>query len=451
MRRPRNLFRSSPVRLALGLVALFAVVSLASLAASYAATRASLDTAMRSDLTQDVAGFRAAPSATAVAALVAAQARVTDPNRLVLSYLAPNGRQYGNGVLKQDAEGYFITTLDDEGPALDGDYLAFTTRLYGGQLSIARSRAEIDQLWRVFRNILLLSLLPTLAIALAVGLMMARRSGRQVDLIGATLDRLTSGDLAARVRPHANWSDDLGRIGQRVDRMATAQEQSVTALRQVSSDVAHDLKTPMQRIAVRLDDLRTRDLPDDTADLVDLACADIDSVVSVFHALLQISQIEAGTPKSRFTAVDLMPLVQTFAELYEPTVTQEGRQLHLRIEPSNAFVRGDADLLGQILANLIENALRHTPKGSDITVRLRTEQSSHILSISDAGPGISVLEREKVLQRLYRLDRSRTTPGSGLGLSLVSVISDLHDASVTLSDNNPGLTVAIRFDALNAP
>ncbi|WP_394154059.1 ATP-binding protein [Loktanella salsilacus] len=446
--RAAALLRASPVRLALGLVAVFALISVASLTASYTASRTSLDATMRRDLTQDVAGFRAAPSATALAALVAAEARVSDPARIVLSYVTPRGRHYGNGVLAQDQNGYYLTTLDGEGTRIGGEYLALTTTLYGGQLSIARSRAEIDQLWTVFRNIVLLSLLPTLVIALGAGLIMARRSARQVNALGRTLDQLTSGDLAARVQPTAQWSDDFRRIGTRIDRMAAAQEASVDTLRQVSSDVAHDLKTPIQRISVHLDDLSGLPLPDDAAALVDLAQAEVQGVVSVFHALLQIAQIEAGTPKSRFAPVDLAALAATFAELYDPAATEDRRDLRLGMDIAPAMVLGDKDLLGQILANLIENALRHTPAGTPITIGLHQAGGDVILSVADQGPGIPQGERARVLQRLYRLDRSRATPGSGLGLSLVAVIADLHDATLTLSDNAPGLVVSLRMAAL---
>ncbi|MBU2359198.1 MAG: sensor histidine kinase, partial [Alphaproteobacteria bacterium] len=142
MSRIGALLRASPVRLALGLVALFAVISLASLTASYTASRSSLDATMRRELTQDIAGFRAAPSAGALAALVTAEARVTDPNRMVLSYVTGQGQRFGNGVLAQDQDGYFLTTINDPDTPIDGQYLALTTPLRGGQLTVARSRAE---------------------------------------------------------------------------------------------------------------------------------------------------------------------------------------------------------------------------------------------------------------------------------------------------------------------
>lgn len=448
--RLSSLLRSMPLRLALGLVMLFSVVSLFSLAANYFVTQRSFDQAMRDDLKQDMAGFRAAPSATALAILVEAEARETDPERVVLSYLAPNRRHFGNAVVGRDADGYHIVSVEQDGPQVEGRFLALTASLHGGQLTIARSRAEIDTLRGVFLNILGLSLLPTILIALSGGLYLARRSARHVTIVGRTLDRLTSGELEARVGLTKNWSDDLAQIGTKIDQMARAQEASVAALRQVSSDIAHDLKTPIQRVAVHLDELsQCRDLKGPSRDLVDSARGELDGIVSVFHSLLQIAQIEAGTPGSHFAPVDLSDVVKTCVELYEPTASETCHALVADISPGVIpLVKGERNLLLQMLANLIENALRHTPAQTRISVSLRADGTTVTLCVADTGPGIPQSEIENVLQRLYRLDQSRTTPGSGLGLSFVSVVATLHDAQLELSDNAPGLRVNIVFSAL---
>lgn len=444
------LLRSMPLRLAMGLVILFSVVSLVSLAASYLVTQNSFDQAMRDDLKQDMAGFRAAPSSTALAALVEAEARETDPERVVLSYLAPNRRHFGNAMVGRDADGYHIVSVAQGGRQVEGRFLALTASLHGGQLTIARSLSEIDALRGVFLNILGLSLLPTILIALSGGLYLARRSARHVAIIGETLDQLTSGDLKARVGQTQNWSDDLARIGTKVDQMAHAQETSIAALRQVSSDIAHDLKTPIQRVAVHLDDLSQRsDLKGPARDLVDRARDELDGIVSVFHSLLQIAQIEAGTPGSHFAPVDLADVINTCVELYEPTANETGHTLVANISPAPIPpVGGDKNLLLQMLANLIENALRHTPAQTGITVNLKAEGATVTLCVADTGPGIPQSEVENVLQRLYRLDQSRMTPGSGLGLSFVSVVAKLHGAHLILSDNAPGLRVSVTFAGL---
>jgi hypothetical protein len=176
----RRLWRSMPVRLALALVVIFGTVSLLSLGASYALTRAAFEQSMRDDLAQDLAGFRAAPSARAVARLVQAESEGTDPGRLVLSYVASTGQIYGNGAIARDGEGFHIVSLGGDRAALDGEYLALSVALRGGRLTIARSRAEIEALRPVFMNILWISLLPTVLIALSGGLILARRSQRHV-------------------------------------------------------------------------------------------------------------------------------------------------------------------------------------------------------------------------------------------------------------------------------
>ena len=445
--RLSDLFLSMPVRLALALVALFTVVSLLSLGATYVVTQRSFDQAMQADLTQDMAGFRAAPSALALAQLVEAEAQATDPERMVLSYFAPNRRHYGNAMLARDDDGYHILTDIPDSPQITGRYMALTASMRGGKLTIARSLSEIQALGDVFLSILGLSLVPTVLIALSGGLYLARREAGHVSTISNSLDQLTSGKLDARIGPSAGWPSDLSAIGRKIDTMAQAQEASVAAIRQVSSDIAHDLKTPIQRVAVYLSDLSDRDgLDADSQDLLDKANAELDGIVSVFHALLQIAQIETGSPKATFRAVDLSELCATFCELYELAAIDADHQLTFRATDTESLqVNGDRGLLGQVLANLIENALRHTPSGTQVDIDLQETDAHIVMSVADNGPGVPEDERELVLRRLYRMDRSRTSLGAGLGLSLVRSIAELHDADMRLLDNGPGLRVELTF------
>jgi len=444
--RLSQIWRSMPLRLAILLVALFALISLLSLAASYAVTQSSFEQSVRADLRQDLAGFRAAPNARAVAILVDAESREADPNRLIISYIGPDGRIYGNGAIARDDEGFHIMSLDKTRTEYDGDYLSLTDPLYGGLITIARSRAEIMALRDVFVNILRISLLPTVFIALSGGLILARRSKRHVEVVSSALDRMTSGDLAARVQIGPRWSDDLVRIGNKLNQMAGAQDAQMKALKGVSSDIAHDLKTPLQRVAVHLDELQSH-LPHDTqtADLIARTQAEVADMTRVFQSLLQLAQVEAGSPRARFEKVDLAAVCRTVVEVFEPSATAAGHALRLDLAQDSAVVQGDRALLGQMLSNLIENALRHTPEGTDVEVCLRSEQGKVILSVADHGPGIPPDERDKVLERLYRLDRSRQTQGHGLGLSLVDAVAGVHDAALTLSDNAPGLCVEVAF------
>lgn len=441
----RRLWRSMPLRLALMLVVLFGTVSLLSLAASYAVTRAAFEQAIRDDLAQDLAGFRAAPSARAVATLVQAESRETDPDRLVLSYVTRAGRIYGNGAVARDDEGFHILSLEEGRAQLDGEYLALSARLYGGRLTIARSRAEIEALRPVFLNILWISLLPTVLIALGGGFILARRSQRHVEVIRAALERLTGGDLAARVTAGRRWSDDLLRIGAAVNDMAGAQERSVTALRQVSSDIAHDLKTPVQRVSLRLEALAdVVPAQGEAAELVAQTQAEVAGIASVFQSLLQLAQLENGAARAQFAPVDLAQLCATMVEVYEPTASAQNQRLHFD-GPDALWLSGEKNLLGQVLANLLENALRHAGAGAQIRVGLGDGPHRVTLCVEDDGPGIPQDEHARVTQRLYRLDRSRNTPGNGLGLSLVEAVARVHDARLWFEDARPGLRVCLEF------
>lgn len=442
-----DLARSTPLRLALALVALFAVVSLLSLWASYIVTQRSFIQTIRDDLTQDMAGFRAAPTSLALARLVEAEAEATDPERLVLSYVAPNRRHFGNAVIGRDADGYHILTGLPDNPRVTGRFMALTASMKGGQLTIARSLSEVEALKSVYLRILILSLIPTVLIGLSGGLYLARRSASRVRTINDTLDALTGGGLDARVGPGTGWPADLAEIARKVDAMAEAQEGSVAALRQVSSDIAHDLKTPIQRVAVYLSDLSEREVSDRVSrDLLEKAKAELDGIVGVFHALLQIAQIESGSPKAGFAPVDLAELCGTFRDLYEPAAGEAGHDVTFTAPVEGpCTVNGDRGLLGQVIANLLENAIRHTPAGTAIEISLTRGEEGIVLGVADDGPGVPDDERELVLRRLYRGDQSRSTPGSGLGLSLVGSIASLHGAELHLTDNAPGLRVALCF------
>lgn len=445
-----SLLRSSPLRLTVGLVVLFALVSLISLGASYLVIRDTMDQSMRADLTQELAGFQAAPTARAVALLVKAEASVTKSERRILSYNAPDGRHYGNGYLALTGDGFRILSLSEDKELSEWPYLAISRPLHGGQLTIAISREQIGDLSELFLNILLLSVLPTVAIGLTAGLMIARRAARRIGAISDTLDKLTEGDLTARVPKLSGRVDDLSSIATQVDRMAHAQQSSVAALKQVSADIAHDLKTPIQRVAVMLNQAREMpDVPPRLEDLMTRAGQETDGIVATFQSLLQIAQIEGGSPKARFKPVDLSQLAATFVEVYEPAAEETGHRLRVAsVVTDGALVQGEKGLLGQVLANLIENALRHTPAGTPIEVSVARSGADVVLSVADRGAGIPPEERENVLRRLYRLEQSRTTSGSGLGLSLVSVIAELHDARLELDSNAPGLVVRLIFPAV---
>ncbi len=442
----RGLVRSTPVRLALGMALLFSLVSLATLGFAYLQIRASIADGLRTNLDQHVAGFRVAADPLTLTRLVAAEASGVDPEDRILVFLGPAGTGAGNAHAELRDGKLTLSKRPGGEPLSEDGYISKTVPLAGGLLIVAESLAPLRELRETFLALLGFSLAPTFVLSLGAAVLIARSSARRVARIEATLDRLAKGDLAARVNADGR-DDDLARIGAGIDRMAAAQQASVAALRQVSADIAHDLKTPVQRISVLLSDLRNR-IPEESpeAAIAEKAAEEAERAAAVFQSLLQIAQIEGGGSKSRFGPVDLGELVETFAEIYEPAAEDSGHVLTVRtLPPGAAVVVGDKGLLGQVLANLIENALRHTPPGAEVRLSLSREDGRVALTVADTGPGIPREERGKVTRRLYRLERSRTTPGNGLGLSLVAAIADLHGAELSLEDNAPGLRVRIVF------
>ena len=441
-----NLLRSTPVRQALVIVAVVAAVNLLSLGGAYLKLRADLGETIRSELHQEIAGFDVAATPGALAALVAAKARAADPETTVFVFLRADGRQIGNAEAVVEGGEVRLTSRNAERPLGQSGYVHEVRRHAGGVLIVAESLAPIADLADTFLSLLVFSLVPTVLISLAVGALVARRSARRVERVEGTLESLAAGDLSARYDASDHLGDDLSRIGAGVNRMAMKQEAATEALRQVSADIAHDLRTPLQRISVLLHELKST-LPDSSEATVfaDQAADEAARAVSVFQSLLQIAQIDSGSPASRFADVDLASVTRQIADLYEPTAEDAADTLTVDLPDAPVIVHGDQDLIGQAAANLIENALRHTPRDSRIELSVRNDPDGPTLTVADNGPGIPPEERQNVLRRLYRLERSRTTPGHGLGLALVSSIATLHSAGVTLADNDPGLKISLLF------
>lgn len=445
------LLRSSPVRLALGLVALFATVNLVSLGFAWFQLRGNVEDQIAANLEQQVAGFRVTDNPRTLAALVRAEAAAVDPRTRILVFIAPGGDTFGNASAGLRGREVEIRPREQGGELGTDGYELRTEPMAQGLLVVGESRAPIRVMEKTLIGLLVMSIIPTLLISLGAGVWMSLAAARRVRRIETTLEDLAQGHMGARVA-ETGRSDDLSRIGTGIDRMAAAQEASISALRQVSTDIAHDLKTPVQRISVLLADLRDRlTEASPEAAIAERAEREAERAASVFQSLLMIAQIEGGSTRSRFTAVDLCEIAATFAEIYTPAAEDSGHVLTLDSQTDGpTLVRGDKALLGQLLANLIENALRHTPGGSRVSLAVTRHPREIVLSVADDGPGIPKEERDNVLRRLYRLERSRTTPGNGLGLSLVQAIAELHGARLSLRDNFPGLRVELRFAPLLA-
>jgi signal transduction histidine kinase len=265
---------------------------------------------------------------------------------------------------------------------------------------------------------------------------------RRVEEINRTTRSIMDGDLSKRV-PTRGGRDEMDHLAINLNTMLDRMQGLMESLKQVSNDIAHDLRTPLSRLRHRLEAARVQ-AGSDGEPVIEQSIAELDAILETFSALLRISQIEAGARRAGFSDVRLEQIVSNVSEAYAPVAEDRGQQLQITIDCA-PLIHGDRELLTQMVANLIENSIRHCPAGARITVGLRQEAGTSTLRVADTGPGIPAPEREKVFRRFYRLEASRTTPGSGLGLALVKAVADLHGASVELSDNRPGLRVTVRF------
>jgi len=313
----------------------------------------------------------------------------------------------------------------------------------GAFVLVAADRAPIDDLQELWLRGLGWGLLATAVLGVGGGLVVSAGVLRRVDAINRICLKIMEGDLSQRL-PGRGTDDEFDRLTGVVNAMLDRIEALLEGLRQVSTDIAHDLRTPLGRLRQQLEGALLRSgTAAEYERSVERAMAEADRLLGIFNALLRIAQVEAGSRRRGFARVDLSALVGTVAEIFQASAEEQGRAIRCRIEPEVA-VTGDADLLSQAVANLIENALRHTPAGTGIDIALsRLRDGRAELVVADRGPGVPAEERERVFRRFYRLEQSRHTPGNGLGLSLVAATAQLHRAEVSLGDNHPGLRVTV--------
>ena len=283
-----------------------------------------------------------------------------------------------------------------------------------------------------------------LAVLLGIGggALLSRAFLARVDAIARTAEAIIGGDLARRV-PVRDTGDDLDRLAGTLNHMLDRIGALMDSLRQVSSDVAHDLRTPLSRLYQRLEEARTHACSVAEYEVaVDVAMREAEGLLETFSALLRIAQVEGASPRAGFRAVDLSAVVDSVVDAYRPDAEEAAHRLVATVSPG-IVVHGDQELLTQAVANLMENALRHTPAGTLIGVELSRNAAGDCLAVMDDGPGVAPGDMLRLVHRFYRGERSRTTPGNGLGLSLVAAVADLHGATLLLRDAAPGLRVTL--------
>lgn len=326
----------------------------------------------------------------------------------------------------------------------DYPYRIYAGTANGYAIVVGLTDADLDDLAEISRSAFGWSALAVLMAAIGAGALIAARVQSRITEVEKTLHSVAHGNLSARLVV-SQRGNDLDQIALAINHALARLEGLVEAVRQVSADIAHDLRTPLNRLRIHIEQAAEAEARGQPASAhLAAALAQSDAIDQTFSALLRIAQIEAGTARAKFSRLDLSGLMRGLAEIYAEVAEDAGMTLVLDAA-SPAFVTGDAQLLTQAFANLIENALRHCPPGTTITCGVTVADRMAEASVRDTGPGIPEAEREKVLRRLYRLEKSRTTEGSGLGLALVKAVAEVHDAQLALSDAHPGLRVSLRF------
>jgi signal transduction histidine kinase len=281
--------------------------------------------------------------------------------------------------------------------------------------------------------------------AALAGTLLSRSFLRRIDAINTTSLAIIDGNLKERI-PVRGTSDEIDLLSKNLNRLLDSNHALLESLKQVSNSIAHDLRTPLSRLRQGLEEAHQRNDPSALRATLEAAMNEADQLLGTFSALLRIAQIESGSRRAGFKQLSLTTTFQQVADAYRPVAEDQQKYMTVSLAP-DVMIYGDRDLLMQMLVNLLENALHHTGAGTAIMLSLQNGEAGPVAIIADSGPGIAESDRERVFERFYRIDRSRSSPGNGLGLSLVSAIASLHGIRVELQDNAPGLRVVFNFPA----
>lgn len=328
----------------------------------------------------------------------------------------------------------------------------------GYQLFVGLDVHEEYQLVSRMLNTILAASALALALGVAGGVFISRRFVARLDRINEVARTVRAGDLKRRA-PRTYSGDELDELSQNFNNMLDRLEALMHRMRQTGDSIAHDLRTPLTRMRNRLDEALREDGDLETREqALERAVSDTDEILGIFNAILSLSRLESGESRKALTELDPADVAEDLAELYEPVCEDEGLAFTAEIE-RGLTIQGDRGLLSQALANMLDNAVKYTPSGGAVALRLRRNGDGRVeFSVTDTGPGIPETDRERVVQRFVRLDNSRSQPGSGLGLSLVKAIIDLHQGRFLLDegpglvdgDHGPGLRASMCFIHISA-
>src|SRR3954452_3900936 len=349
----------------------------------------------------------------------------------------------------------------------DRDHLALVrvTELENGfRLLIGRDLAERRRLFGIVAKAAQWSILIVVVLGLGGGIFVARRVLRRIDAMSGNAHRIRTGDLSERL-PVGRSGDELDRLAENLNAMLERIEALMMGLKEVSDNIAHDLKTPLTRLRNRAEEALAKSGSEaEYRHALERTIDESDGLIRTFNALLMIARAESGQARGNMDNFDAAEVAHGIQELYEPLAEQDGMTLRVKTAPTP--LRGNRELISQALANLVENAIKYgkptplgqplsadavaAPENREILIEARREGDQVLLSVTDRGPGIPEPDRKHAVERFVRLEASRTQPGSGLGLSLASAVATLHGGELRLADAHPGLTATLAIPAADA-
>ncbi len=366
----------------------------------------------------------------------------------------------GKSLGIQPVKALFATLpLSRLGPFIPASHRHLQTRVListlpnNTQLLVGSDLSEQQQLLRHITRVLLLAVMIIFAAALGGGALLGYSSLKRIENIRLKALEIMQGDLSQRMplRQRSAFSllrreDEYDRLSRVINNMLDRIESLMQSTRNVSNNLAHDLRNPLNRLRHRLETLRAQLPAGESQQQVGQAVEDVDALVATFNAILNIAQIEANVQRDHWESVDVSAMLEELGDMYAVVAEAAGLRLELDVEPG-LRLDSDRQLLAQAITNLLDNAIKYTPRDGLIQLRGRHQKNRLILSVADTGPGIDEQDRARVFQHFTRLDSARSQPGNGLGLSLVQAIMNLHGGSeIRLLDNHPGLIVELVFD-----
>ena len=453
-----SLFRTSSFRLAAIYLALFTLSVGILGAVVYLVVRGEI----AAEIDQDVAGESAAlmnensaHGRDRLAALIATRGGV-GASSFAYGLVDARGNLIAGEIGAAPGDSGWTTLREPEPDGMEGeapaDVRALVARLDdGGALVVADEWRGAQGPAHALLSAFGWALLATLALGTIGGILFSSQALKRIDAMSGAAKGIIEGDWRLRI-PETGTEDELDHLAHTFNLMFDRIELLLEAHKAVGAAVAHDLRRPLARMAQRLERLIGRDASrDEVAAALETAIADIHGVLATFNAILRIGQIEAGARRAAFRPVELAAIAREVVEAFQPAAEEEGKTLAADLDAALPL-SGDRELLTQMVANVVDNALRHTPpKTRMVVASARSADGVGRLTVADDGPGVPAAERRRIFERFFRLDAARSAPGDGLGLSMVAAIAELHGLAYAAQDNQPGLRIVLEIPGPAGP